>query len=188
MTVKVASAPPVPSPTVEAARAGAFIHRLGEAANLAMPPNVTGLSVNLPQVGRPTTGAIGNTVVPLQHETYRPEPAPLARSDLVAEWHGQVSKVLEDSFVAELRGVFGHNVGGSLEEAEIPLAEVRPDDTGLVREGAFFRLCISYEQAINGTRRRFTEVIFRRLPAYRREELEEAAREAADILRGIRVE
>lgn len=135
------------------------------------------------------TGALTPTASRhLLNNDYLPRVSPLARSEIVAEWHGQVTKVLPDSFLAELKGVVGQDVGGSLEEAEIPTDEVRDDDTDLVRVGAFFRLCISYELATTGTRRRFTEVIFRRLPAYRREELDQAATEAADILRAIRVE
>jgi hypothetical protein len=130
-------------------------------------------------------GANPDRVIPL---SYEPIPAAYARSELIAEWHGQVNKLFGDSFVAELTGVFGQSVAGSHEEAVIPLDGLKEDDLELVRPGAFFRLCVSYETAPTGTRRHYTEVTFRRLPAYRREDIEDAARETADIVRAIRVE
>lgn len=104
-----------------------------------------------------------------------------------AEWYGQVISVHDDYFVAELRGKHGIGVHGSLEEADIPLDEVSDSDKDLLVEGAFFSLCVGYE--IKGqTRKRMTQVTFRRLPAYRRDEIEQARARASELVRALRVE
>lgn len=108
-------------------------------------------------------------------------------TQLLAEWHGQVTEVLASSFVAELKGRHGEGVAGKEEVAVIPRDEVSPDDAELLEPGAFFSLCIAYEQSSRG-RRKFTTVVFRRLPAYRREELEEARERGRQIARGLRLE
>lgn len=110
-----------------------------------------------------------------------------ARSQVLAEWHGQVISIESDYFVAELKGTIGTGVKGSLEEAQIPVEEVRSDDRELLREGAFFRLCVNWE-LVNGSRRRVTDLVFRRMPAYRRDELEAARATAANIFHALRVE
>lgn len=117
----------------------------------------------------------------------RPGAVASSASHPVAEWHGQVSKIYENFFVAELHGIFGESVSGTLEEAQIPIDEVDPNDRDLLREGAFFRLCIGYEISTRGNRRKFTEVIFRRMPAYRQEELEMARQQASALARAIQV-
>lgn len=111
-----------------------------------------------------------------------------AASQLLAEWHGQVTHIHADSFTAQLKGRFGECVQGSEDEAVIPVEDVRDEDKELFEVGAFFSLCISYEVSPTGSKRRFTEVIFRRMPAFRREELEAAAGRAKEIVRGLRLE
>lgn len=108
-------------------------------------------------------------------------------SQLIAEWHGQVTELEDDHFYAELKGLHGEGVAGSNEEAVIPISDLRPDDKFLLTEGAFFRLCISYEIQSSGNRRRYTEVIFRRLPVFRRKELEEAKHRAQNLSRALRL-
>lgn len=112
---------------------------------------------------------------------------PPARSQVIAEWHGQVIAIEQSYFIAELKGTIGAGVAGALEEAQIPRDEVRQDDRDLLREGAFFRLCVNWE-FVNGSRRRVTDIVFRRMPAYRRDELEEARKAAVDLFHALRVE
>jgi hypothetical protein len=111
-----------------------------------------------------------------------------AASQLLAEWHGQVVDIGAESFTAQLKGRFGEGIAGSEDEAVIPLDDVRDEDQELFRIGAFFSLCISYEVNAVGSKRRYTEVIFRRMPAFRREELDLAATRAKEIVRGFRLE
>jgi hypothetical protein len=109
-------------------------------------------------------------------------------SQLLAEWHGQVLTIGAESFTAQLKGRHGAGVLGLDEEAVIPLEDVRDADRELLAVGAFFSLCISYEIDASGSKRRYAEVIFRRMPAYRREELEVARERARTIVRGLRLE
>lgn len=109
-------------------------------------------------------------------------------SERVAEWQGHVLDVLDDHLIAELHGTHGEGVTGSIEEASIPLTDVRDSDLPLVKPGSFFRLCISYEVGTSGMRRRYTEVVFRRLPAYRADALNQARESAERLARGLRLE
>jgi hypothetical protein len=133
------------------------------------------LSVNMAAVSRIAAASITDIESP--------------KNQVVAEWHGMVTELLESNFVAELQGILGVGVRGAIEEAVIPIDEVREEDRGLLEPGAFFRLCVNNAIRSDGkTRRRFTDVVFRRLPAYRRDELEEAAERGRAIARAIRVE
>jgi hypothetical protein len=108
-------------------------------------------------------------------------------SQLLAEWHGQVTEVLSSTFSAQLRGRHGEGVIGKEEVAVIPIGELREDDISLLEPGAFFSLSVSYEISLRG-RRKFTEVVFRRLPAYRREELELAQSRGRELARALHLE
>jgi len=111
------------------------------------------------------------------------------KNQVMAEWHGMVTHVLEGTFVAELKGLIGKDVKGAVEEAVIPVDEVRHEDLPFLVPGAFFRLTVNNVLRPDGkTHRRFTDITFRRMPAYRREELEEAAERGRALARVIRVE
>ena len=116
-----------------------------------------------------------------------PASVPFGSSQPLAEWHGEVDSIEGDTFVATLRGKIGDGVAGVVEEALIPIADLRADDLPLLQEGAFFRLCVTYVQD-RGARRRVTDVVFRRMPVYRREELEGAQESARELIRALRVE
>lgn len=113
--------------------------------------------------------------------------APLG-SQSIAEWQGMVTEVGDDYFFAELRGLSGSGVHGSLEEARLPIEEVRTEDRELLEPGAFFRLCIKRDHTAQGSLRRYSEVVFRRMPAYRRQDLEAARERARELARELRVE
>lgn len=133
---------------------------------------------NVSSNGAPRIGETTSSTVPPDRAT----------SQLLAEWHGQVVEVLRDTFVAQLKGKHGEAVAGRDEEAVIPIEEVQPDDLDLLAPGAFFRLCISYSVDTYGSHRRITDVVFRRLPAYRRDELEQAQSRGRELARGLRLE
>lgn len=136
-----------------------------------------------PMVDRAFTTRAGNgTAVPVVPNGFAG-----VRSQALAEWQGMVVEVGSTHFVAELTGKFGAGVAGSHEEARLPIDEVRPDDRELLNPGAFFRLCITREMD-RGAWKRSTYIVFRRLPAFRREELEEARQAARDLVRGLRVD
>jgi hypothetical protein len=106
---------------------------------------------------------------------------------LLAEWSGFVTSIEQHYFTASLEGVYGTGVEGVEEDSEIPLSDVGDADRDLMRVGAMFRLCIFYENPKNGRPRRFSQVIFRRLPAYTADELEVAGKRGEERHRGLRV-
>jgi hypothetical protein len=97
---------------------------------------------------------------------------------LIAEWEGYVTKIETQTFQARLRGVRGKGVEGEVEDAVIPIREVGRRDNPQFAIGALFRLCISELGSSDEEVQTSTKIVFRRLPAYRREDLE-AARERA---------
>lgn len=117
----------------------------------------------------------------------REEASTEATTTLLAEWEGYVTQIDSKTFEADLNGVFGEGVEGEVDEATIPLDEIREADKDLLDIGALFRLCVTYEQSARGQVRRFTELVFRRMPIYMSGDMEAAKREA-ERLSGINVE
>jgi hypothetical protein len=109
-------------------------------------------------------------------------------SYLVAEWEGHVTRIGKETFEARLRGISGEGVDGELEEAIIPIAEVTAFYKTLFEVGAIFRLCVSYDEYQSGQIRRYTELVFRRLPAYRQKDLDDARKRARERLSELRLE
>jgi hypothetical protein len=91
------------------------------------------------------------------------------------KWEGVVLEVLSDSFLARLVDL---TRTGPDEEAEFPLDEVSEEDRPLIRPGAIFYWNIGYHNSYSGQRTRTSIIRFRRLPAWTREEIEAAKREA----------
>ena len=107
---------------------------------------------------------------------------------VLAEWSGCVERIEAQFFSASLKGIVGEGVQGVSEDAEIPLSDVAESDMELLTLGSFFRLCVFYEFREDDRPRRYTQVVFRRLPAYRASDLADAARRADDVHRALRVE
>jgi hypothetical protein len=106
----------------------------------------------------------------------------------VAEWDGYVTEVSELSFTAVLRGIAGEGVAGESHDAQIALDDVGQSDRTLLRPGAFFRICIYFQLDEDDRPKRYAKVVFRRLPAYRQAELEQADRRSDERHRKLRVE
>jgi hypothetical protein len=117
------------------------------------------------------------------------EPRLAARASLVlAEWEGSVTRIGSDVIFAKLTNIRGAD-GGERQQcaAEIPWEEVSSADHALIQEGALFRLTVGY-QIDDGTRRRFSSVVFRRLPAWTRRDMEDADHLATEQFNAISVE
>lgn len=112
------------------------------------------------------------------------------QEEVQAEWSGCVEEVHNEAscFTATLRGIKGKGVKGELEDAVIPIADVNKSDMELLRPGNYFRLCAMYEVTPSGQPRRFTQVIFRRMPAYRQKDLDEALQRGRELSGSLRVE
>ncbi len=71
------------------------------------------------------------------------------------------------------------------EEADFDLEDIADPDRDLLREGAIFRWTIGYETAPSGSKKRVSQLVFRRLPKWTRNEIAQADRDADDLLNGI---
>jgi hypothetical protein len=98
------------------------------------------------------------------------------------KWEGVVLEVRSDSFLTRLVDL---TLPGPDEEAEFSLDEVSEEDRPLIRPGAIFYWNIGYHTSYSGQRTRTSLIRFRRLPAWTREELEAAKREAERLGKSI---
>ena len=94
------------------------------------------------------------------------------------KWEGVVIEVRKDSFLSRLHDLTEKNPE---EEAEFPLEEVTDEDKKLVKPGAIFYWNIGYLDSRTGQRKRESIIRFRRLPAWRKEEIEAFKHEAKHI-------
>jgi hypothetical protein len=94
-------------------------------------------------------------------------------------WECTVVRLGEESFIATLRSL--RDPSDSEKEAEIPIEEVTPDDLELLQPGAVFYWTIGYDISPSGTRRRASQLKFRRLPAWTRKDIERVQSRAAEL-------
>ncbi|MBE7157215.1 MAG: hypothetical protein INR62_02045 [Rhodospirillales bacterium] len=92
------------------------------------------------------------------------------------QWEGVVLEVTPDSFIARLTDGRDSKV---VEEAEIDLQEVSPEDLELIQEGAVFYWKIQYQD--RPSRQRISDIRFRRLPDWTPEQTALADQEAARV-------
>ena len=93
------------------------------------------------------------------------------------KWEGIVTEVSKDSFVGRLIDLTERS-GDT--EAEFSIEEVHQEDKPLVEVGAVFYWTIGYKED-RGQRIRASMIRFRRLPAWQKEEIEAAKRDAKYI-------
>lgn len=110
------------------------------------------------------------------------------RSEVLAEWDGYVTSIGPHYFTAALKGIRGEGVEAEDEEAEIPVSDVAASDLDLLQLGGIFRLCVRQVEFPNGQPGRFSQVVFRRLPAYRQETICSAEERAGARFERLRVE
>ena len=101
------------------------------------------------------------------------------------EWEGVVIDIGQDSFTARLIDLTAHSSEEG-EEADFPLDDLTENDRRLLRRGAIFRWAIGYHRSKGGTKKRVSQIVFRRLPQWTERELSEAAKAAERISRSIR--
>ena len=64
---------------------------------------------------------------------------------------------------------------------EIPLEELEPADIKRLRPGMIFRWAIGYLRTPSGTKKRTSNIVFRDLPQWTKQELAEAKKQAAEM-------
>ena len=92
------------------------------------------------------------------------------REIISAHWECAVENVGDSTFTAILRSL--RTPGESETVAEIPRDEVSDDDLELLSPGAIFYWTVGYQVSPAGTRKRFSQIKFRRLPAWTRKDLD----------------
>lgn len=103
---------------------------------------------------------------------------PQARFRLLQSWEGRVVEVFDEGFVAHLVDL---TTPGIEEEVEIEFEEISPDDESLVVPGAVFYWSIGYLRSPSGSRTRASEIRFRRLPRWTRQDLDGIAERVAEL-------
>lgn len=108
----------------------------------------------------------------------------------LAEWDGCVTEIQNEGrfFSATLNGIKGMGVKGQEEDALIPISDVAEWDKELLCAGNYFRLCVMQGVDQSGEPIRYTKVVFRRMPAYRQQDLDDALVRGSQLARGLRVE
>ncbi len=99
------------------------------------------------------------------------------------EWEGVVLEINDDIFTAHLTDITCK--GNPPEIGDFIVEDIRKDDLQLMREGAVFRWIIGYEIKRSGTKRRGSQIVFRRLPLWTKREIDEADREAQQLMESI---
>jgi hypothetical protein len=99
------------------------------------------------------------------------------------EWEGYVTEICDETFIAHLVDLTARKTRAE-EQIEIELDEISDDDRELLRPGAIFRWSIGYQKH-HGTKKKVSQIVFRRLPAWIRSELEAAKNEANELAASI---
>jgi hypothetical protein len=99
---------------------------------------------------------------------------------LLNKWQGQVLKVGENSFWAELNDL---NRNSIRERAEFSSSDLTPADVPLVREGALFYWYIFYHDTPSEGRKRVSKLWFRRTGRMSKEQYDTALQRADEVWR-----
>lgn len=99
------------------------------------------------------------------------------------EWEGYVIEIHEKQFTADLIGKSTGDMSET-EKAEFLISDVADDDLDLLKLGAIFRWSIGYLRD-RRTKFRVSQIVFRRLPQWRKEDLAEAREQAKLIANAI---
>lgn len=107
-----------------------------------------------------------------------------AQFQVLQQWEGEVTAISQDRFTAIIRDRTNRTQPD--EEVELPLEEVSPSDRELLEVGAVFYWNIGRERTPYGQVKRVSEIRFRRLPMWTKQDLraiEDEARELRDLFR-----
>ncbi|MDR7038450.1 hypothetical protein J2X36_003214 [Methylobacterium sp. BE186] len=112
------------------------------------------------------------------------QPAPRLSLQPLQEWEGYVIEIGAETFSARLVDL---TAGQTLEQevADFPLSDLSEDDRKLLQVGAIFRWVIGYQRSPGGTKRRVSQVVFRRMPAWTKRDFDSAKQRAARLFEDI---
>lgn len=100
------------------------------------------------------------------------------------EWEGYVLKVDRDTFTARLTDVSAGETRAG-EEAILPIDDLSDDDRKMLESGRLFRWCIGYQRTHGGTKRRVSQIVFRRLPKWTAKDIAQAKGEGERLARSL---
>ncbi|OHV86218.1 hypothetical protein ORS3428_25115 [Mesorhizobium sp. ORS 3428] len=107
---------------------------------------------------------------------------PTQRSFLqpLQEWEGYVVTISKETFTARLLDV---TAGSEIEEEQVEFIKDDLSDTDLtlLHVGAVFRWVIGYHRDPGGSKRRVSQIVFRRLPAWTKMDLLSARQRALEL-------
>lgn len=112
-----------------------------------------------------------------------PLPGISTRFQALQEWEGYVLSVGETTFSARLLDLTGGDEVEK-EEADLLIQDLKDDDRDLLVPDAIFRWSIGY-LFIGGSKRRTSQIIFRRLPRWTDEEFNKADQDGKVIASNI---
>lgn len=134
----------------------------------------------------------GNKIVPIAERlnaVISELPIESARSPYVEvfqslqEWEGVVLNISDSTFTARLVDVFDKDAPD--EEADFLRQDLRNDDFKMLEPGAVFRWVVGYVIKKDGTKRRSSDIVFRRLPQWTQRDISEADEEARSLLESV---
>jgi hypothetical protein len=101
----------------------------------------------------------------------------------IQEWEGFVSEIGDEVFTGLLVDLTAKKTRPE-EKMEFPISDLSEDDKSLLREGAIFRWSIGYQKQ-HGTKKRVSQIVFRRLPAWTRSDFEASKIKVKNILENV---
>lgn len=100
------------------------------------------------------------------------------------EWEGYVISIGEATFHARLFDKT-HRSEVEEEEGEFLIEDLSEADRRLLAEGAIFRWVIGYLRDVGGSKRRVSQIVFRRLPAWTKHDLLSIKTRSSEIVKGL---
>lgn len=107
------------------------------------------------------------------------KPRPRSRFKLLQKWEGTVIEVSNDVIRAQIRDLLDRSQ--PLEEVTLSVDEVSNSDRSLVAPGAVFYWMIGYLDRVTGQRTRESRIVFRRLPEWKRSEVDVVERQSRPL-------
>lgn len=103
------------------------------------------------------------------------------------EWEGHVIEVGDKTFKARLIDITAGE-RHDREEVELPIDDLTDDDREILAPGRVFRWAIGYQRSRAGSKKRVSQIVFRRLPQWTERELAEAKEEGRQLSAAIKWE
>lgn len=151
-----------------------------EAVSWESPPAVAGSLVENRPVRQVSTVPEQSNASEVANRSVRlvPKPGLRQRFATLEQYEGTVTSIEGEEFVARLRNTLEEE---PLQQATFPLNLVSESDRDLVAEGAVFYWSIGYRIEPHGQRSLSSHVVFRRLPAWSKQDIAKLEKRSAAL-------